>query len=124
MQQRMQNKPIDARAHGILDYVFAGIQLIVPSVIGLSPTAIKAYEAIGLGFLAANALTDTPVGLKPVFSLQDHRKIDEVSLMGQSLLTFSPFIRNDKAVLSFHLGFLGAAIANYLLTDYDHPVKK
>jgi hypothetical protein len=115
----MTNKPVKARLHGILDYAFAGVQLALPAVIGMNATAVKTYQAIGLGFLTANALTDTPVGIHPVISLPTHKKVDAVSLISQSMLTFSPFIRKDPKALSFHLGFLGAAITNYILTDYN-----
>ena len=114
----MKNKPIDARLHGLFDYAFGGVQLMAPTVLGLNLTAIKNYKLIGAGFSTVNALTDTPVGIKPVISLQAHKRIDEVSLISQSFLTLAPFIRNDKRALAFHLLFLGAAITNYLLTDY------
>jgi hypothetical protein len=39
--------------------------------------------------------------------------------VGLSLLTFTNFVRKDRAALGFHLGFLGSALANYFLTDYD-----
>lgn len=117
--RRINNKPITPKVHGIVDYVFAGIQLAAPAAIGLNPKMIRTYQMLGTGFVAVNALTDTPVALKPVISLQDHQKVDATLLVGLSLLTFSSFIRKDKAALSFHLGFLGAAVANFLLTDYQ-----
>jgi hypothetical protein len=58
------------------------------------------------------------VALKPVLTFQDHQKLDAAFLVGLSLLTFSNFIRKDKAALGFHLGFLGLAVAHFLLTDY------
>ncbi|WP_234736328.1 hypothetical protein [Tellurirhabdus bombi] len=120
----MTNKPVKAKLHGILDYAFAGVQLTLPAILGINPTAVKTYRAIGLGFLTANALTDTPAGIYPVISLPTHKKVDAASILSQSLLTFAPFIRKDQTALNFHLGFLGAAITNYLLTDYQSQPRK
>jgi glycine/D-amino acid oxidase-like deaminating enzyme/nitrite reductase/ring-hydroxylating ferredoxin subunit len=119
----MNNKPITPTIHGIADYVLAGIQLAGPSALGLNPQLIRTYQALGVSLVAVNALTDTPVAFKPVISFQAHQKVDAGFLLGLSLLTFSSFIRRDKAALRFHLGFLGAATANFLLTDY-RPEKK
>ncbi|GAB3335292.1 hypothetical protein GCM10027299_44160 [Larkinella ripae] len=115
----MDTKPITPTLHGILDYGFAGVQLAAPSALGLNGQIVKTYQALGAGFLAVNALTDTPVALKRVIPLPDHQKMDAVILTGLSLLTLASFIRKDKRALGFHLGFLGAAITNYLLTDYQ-----
>ena len=115
----MMNKPIQARGHGIIDYLFAAVQLGVPSALGLNPRFTKAYALLGTGFLTINALTDTPVGIKRVISLKGHQRADALFLTGLAALTLAGFIRRKPAARSFHLLFLGTAVANYLLTDYD-----
>ncbi|GAB3255794.1 FAD-dependent oxidoreductase [Larkinella harenae] len=122
--QTMDSKPITPKLHGILDYVFAGLQLTAPALLGLNPQTVRTYQALGTSFTVVNALTDTPVALKRVIPFEDHQKIDAAFLAGLSLLTFAKFIRNDKASLGFHLGFLGTAVANYLLTDYKGSKQK
>lgn len=66
----MTKKPVSPTLHGIIDYVFSGIQLAVPSVIGLNAPAIKTYATLGSGFLAMNAISDTPVAIKPIISFK------------------------------------------------------
>lgn len=115
----MNKKPVTPARHGIIDYVFSGIQLTVPSLLGLNDQATKTYKALGTGFLVMNALSDTPVGIKRIISFKGHQQADAAFLAGLLLLIFPNFIRKDRKVLSFHLSFLTAAITHYTLTDYN-----
>jgi hypothetical protein len=112
-------KPINAKWHGIIDYAFAAIQLLLPKALKLNKKVVKAYELQGTGFLTVNALTDTPVGIKPVLSLKTHQKIDAAALSSLALLTASKMIRKDKKALTFHLIYFAVATTNFLLTNYD-----
>ncbi|SFC35601.1 hypothetical protein SAMN05421747_10967 [Parapedobacter composti] len=112
-------KPIDAKRHGIIDYAFTGVQLLGPSLLGINGNVRKTYQALGTGFAAVNAFTDTPVGLKPVISFKGHQKADISYLLGLSLLTASSMIRKNRRALAFHLGFFAAALAHYVLTNYN-----
>ena len=114
----MNQKPVTPTLHGLIDYAFAGIQLAAPSVLGLNAPMTRTYQALGTGFLAVNALTDTPVGVKPLLSLRGHQRADAGFLVSLSLLTLAPFIRKDKAALGFHVGFLLTAVGHFALTDY------
>jgi hypothetical protein len=115
----MNTKPVTPIVHGIIDYVFSAIQIAGPSIVKLNNTATKTYGALGLGFLAVNALTDTAVGIKPVISFKGHQKADASFLAALALLTLAKPIREDKKALYFHLGFLATAIGHYALTDYN-----
>lgn len=115
----MNKKPVTPAVHGIIDYVLSGIQLTVPSLLGLNDQATKTYQGLGSGFLAMNALSDTPVGIKRTISFKGHQQADAAFLTGLSLLIFSNFIHKDRKVLSFHLSFLTVAITHYILTDYN-----
>lgn len=120
----MSNKPVKPVLHGIIDYLFSGIQLIVRKSIGLNNKACKTYQALGAGFIGMNALTDTPVGLKRTISFKDHQKADAAFLATLALLTFANNIQKDKKTLSFHLSFLTIAISHYILTDYNAVPQK
>ena len=114
----MMRKPVTPALHGMIDYVFSGVLLAGPALIGINKKAVKTYAAAGAAFLAGNALTDTPVGLQPVLSFRYHQKTDAAFLVGLSLLTLARFIHNDKKARLFHVGFLATAVAHYILTDY------
>lgn len=121
----MDTKPVTPKLHAIIDYVFSGIQMAAPLLLGLNRKAATTYGALGAGFLAINALTDTPAGLKHFLSFKKHQKADQSFLAGLSLLSFANYIRRDKRARNFHLGFLAAAIAHYILTDYNaHTLRK
>lgn len=118
-------KPITPTLHGLIDFAFSGALLAGPAVLHLNDAATKTYNAAGASILVGNAFTDTPVGLYPELTFKDHQKVDLAFLAGLSLFTLAKFIRKDKKVLPFHLGFLAAALVNYALTDYNAaPAKK
>ena len=112
-------KPISAKNHGIIDYIFSAIQIITPPILGINSKASKTFETLGTGFLVLNSLTDTPVGVKKIIPFKNHQKADACFLVATSLLTFSQMVKNDKKALAFHVGFLTFALTNYLLTDYN-----
>ena len=112
-------KPIDSTAHGIIDYAFAGAQLLLPAILKLHPKAVKTYQMVGLGLLGLNSLTTTSVGLKPVVSFKDHQKADAGLIMAMGALTASKMIQKDKKTLAFHLIFSSLTTLNYFLTDYS-----
>lgn len=112
-------KLLSPKAHSILDYVFSGVQLAAPPLLGLNSTAARTYQALGAGYTLVNALTNTPAGIKHLIPFKIHQKADIGVLAGLSLLSLASFIRKDKRALGFHLGFLAIAIANYVLTDYN-----
>lgn len=111
-------KPVSPTAHGIVDYVFTGIQLATPSLLAMNPVAARTYRILGAGFGLVNAFTNTPAGVKNLLSFKSHQKADAGFLAGLSLLGLAAFVRKDKNAMAFHLGFLALAIANYALTDY------
>ena len=114
----MDCKPITPNIHGMVDYAFSAIQMGVPRALNLNQKTTNTYCALGTGFLAINALTDTQVGIRPVISFRDHQKTDAAFLAGLSLLILYKPIRKNKKSLCFHLSFLAVAVCNYCLTDY------
>lgn len=112
-------KPVNSKAHGIIDYAFSGIQLSAPALLSLNKNARRTYQGLGAGFLVINSFTDTPVGLKRVLSFKDHQKADASFLLSLSALAMTKMIRKEKKALYFHVGFLSIAVAHYFLTNYN-----
>lgn len=115
----MTNKPITPKMHGIIDYIFSTVQAAGPEVLQLPQETKNIYRGAAAGFLAVNALTDTPVGICKVLSMKQHQLADVSMLAGMSLLTLLPIVRNNRKTLIFHLSFLTIAVAHYVLTDYS-----
>lgn len=118
LKSTQMKKPVTPQTHGIIDYVFSTVQLALPSALGLPKRAAKTYGALGAGFLAINAITDTPVAVKPLLSFKTHQRLDAAFLIGQAAMAFLPPVRKNKKTLAFHLAFLATAVTHYVLTDY------
>lgn len=112
-------KPIDAKLHGMLDYGFAAINLVGPALLNLPKQTKNIYAGLAGTLASVNAVTDTPVGVKPVMSFKNHQKADLSLLGGLALLSFAKPIREHKPSLYFHLGMFAAALTQYLLTDFN-----
>lgn len=112
-------KPIDPKTHGIIDYVYGGLQLLGPALLNLNKDARVTHQVLSTAYTGVNMLTDTPVGLKKVISMKGHKLADAGFLAGMSALTATDMIKNDKKALTFHLILLGMAAMNFILTDYS-----
>ena len=112
-------KPLSPTTHGVLDYVFSGVQMAAPALLKLNTNAARTYQVLGAGYTLVNALTDTRAGVKHLIPFKTHQRVDLGFLAGMSLLSAVSYIRKDNKALRFHLGFLAIAITHYLLTDYN-----
>lgn len=115
----MKVKPVSPTLHGINDYALAAILMIVPEILCLNKKAKRMYKGIGANILMYNAVTDHPVGFKPVISESAHRKIDLVNLAGLALSGFHKEVRKDGKALAFHAGVIALAVLNTILTDWE-----
>ena len=112
-------KPIDAKLHGMLDYGFAALNLVGPMLLNLPSQTKNIYAGLAGTLASVNAVTETPVAVKPLLSFKNHQKADLSLLGGLALLTLSKPIREHKPSLYFHLGVLAAAVTQYVLTDFN-----
>lgn len=46
----MDKKLVKPQLHGIIEYLFSTIQMVIPSAIGLNANAAKAYQVMGTVF--------------------------------------------------------------------------
>ena len=117
----MSKQPIKATAHGEIDYGFAAVNVVVPPLLGLRgpALAIPGFFAAAQGGL--NALTRTPVGLKPVVSLRTHGWVEAATIPTLALLSGrSGALSSTRAKVYF--GAMALALGTvYALTDWDAP---
>lgn len=102
-----------------MDYALATVLLVGPPALGLNKKATNVYRGLAANLITYNALTDYPAGLKPVISLDTHRKIDYANLATFAFAFFYKAIQKDKKALSFHAGVTALAVSNVLLTDWN-----
>ena len=70
-------KVIDARTHGIIDYCHAAFFLTLGFIsLKNNKGAAAASLMTGSLVLVQSLLTDYPLGVKPVFSFEEHGRID------------------------------------------------
>jgi hypothetical protein len=111
-------KPVSPTLHGAIDYVLTGVMLAAPSLLGLNNKVRNTYLALGSGFGAVDAFTDTGAGIRRLMPFRMHQKLDLSFLAGLSVLSLINPIRKDRRALYFHVAVLATAITHYLLTDY------
>lgn len=115
----MANQPVKPRTHGMVDYVFSGIQMAAPFLLGMQSTPKKIFSAMGGGLLVLNALTDTPYAVKRAIPFKDHQLIDKMLLTTLLRVMFMDSIQKNRKALFFTIGLIGVGLASYVLTDYD-----
>jgi hypothetical protein len=113
-------KTISPEMHSIIDYSFAGLELLIPPAIGMNKKAVNFYRLFAATFGGITALTDTAFGIKKKISFKQHQAADITGLAWLAASTMHGFIRKDKKALYFQLVFLALAAANVVLTDYDN----
>jgi hypothetical protein len=116
------NKPVSARAHGVLDYATVAAFLNAPMVFGFhgTPAAI-AYWLAGIHLLMTGC-TDFPVGFFMWIPFRIHGVIE---LLAGIFVLAAPWIFGFAQEIAARNFFLGIAIMLLLvvaLTDYSQRV--
>jgi hypothetical protein len=115
----MYRKPIGPTAHGVIDYAFATLNSLAPTLFGLTGPA----KAICYGFAATqgtlNALTDHPLGVKKVVPLRIHGKLETPYVPAILLLPWATGAFRQRNARLYFGAFFALAATNYLLSDYN-----
>jgi hypothetical protein len=112
-------KPISARAHGLLDYVVVVVFALAPTVLGLTGlAALLAYALAGV-HLVMTLLTAFPLGVLRVIPFRVHGLVEVV--VGPALVVLALALFSGAA-WGFYL-FMGSVIlVVWALTDYRSPI--
>ena len=86
-------KPISTRAHGVLDYLTAGMLLALPRMMGWGPGATRLLTNAAIGTLVYSLLTRYELGLVKKLPLKGHLALDGMS---GALLCAAPFLLLDE----------------------------
>ena len=111
-------KVIDAKLHGIIDYLVVVFLLAAPILFNLPPTTTLFTFALGGIHLALTMLTNTKLGLIKVIPFPIHGWIELiVSIVLVGAAFYLGGMEGDLA-RNFYLGFAGAVFVVWALTDY------
>lgn len=114
----MNAKPIGPTAHGLIDYGFVALQALAPTLFGLRGPARTLCYALAGQQLVLNALTDHPVGLRPVVPLRVHGQLETPLLPALLVLPWVTGALRQRNARRYFVSFFALALTNYLLTDY------
>ncbi len=118
LQSRL-HKTINARTHGIIDYIYAGMFLSLGFVfMKTNKRAAAASFTTGSLVLVQSLLTDYPLGVKPVIPFHTHGQIDGAFASSSWALPFLfGFSETPQAKIFTSSSLLeGAVVA---LTDFS-----
>lgn len=118
-------KLLNAKAHGIVDYLVVVFLFASPTLLGLSNLIANLTYGLGTVHLLLTALTNFPLGIVGVIPIRIHGLIE---LLVSILLISTPFFLNDMEGFSpldeyFFAGFGVAVLITWLISDYKLPVK-
>lgn len=115
----MHRRPIGPTAHGAIDYAFAAMNSLAPTLFGLTGSA----KAICYGYAATqgvlNALTDHPLAFKKLIPLRIHGALETPFVPAILLLPLLTGALKQRNARTYFSGFFALAVANYMLTDYN-----
>jgi hypothetical protein len=112
-------KPIPTLIHGLLDYATVGVLLVVPRLLGASPTLTRTVGAAGAGVLGYSLLTRYELGAVKVLPMRAHLAMDAVSGL---LLCAAPLLfRGESAAVRGFLVAKGAMELAVTATSQTEP---
>lgn len=113
-------KIVDAKLHGIIDYLVVVFLMLAPTLFGLSPVISMLTYGLGTVHLILTAFTDFQYGFIKLVPLKFHGIIE---LIVSIVLMFSPLALEDIAKSKvdefFFSGFGVAVLLTWFITDYN-----
>lgn len=112
-------KILNARTHGILDYVVVVVLALAPLVLGFTGWQAAASYALAAAHLLMTLATDFPMGAKRLIPFRTHGLIELVVAVALIVL---PWVLGDPARGPVHYFAVGLGVVLLivrLVTDYE-----
>jgi len=115
---------INAKIHGIIDYLVVVFLLAAPSLFNLPDiTSTFTYVLAGV-HLALTVLTAYGPGLINVIPLKVHGWIELIVAVALVGIAFYLGSLEDNLARNFYLCFAAAVFLTWLITDYKNPAQE
>lgn len=111
-------KILNPTIHGVLDYALAAAFLLLPGLLGFSPSAEGVSYLIGIAYVVASLVTNYPLGLFKLIPFPVHGLLE--SIMAAAWIAF-PWVlgfAGDPAARNFYVIAGVGLLAVAALTDY------
>lgn len=115
----MYRKPIGPTAHGAIDYAFAALNTLAPTLFGLTGPARAICYGLAATEWTLNGLTDHPLGVGKVVPLRMHGKLETPLVPAILALPWLTGAFKQRNARLYFGAFFAMAATNYLLTDYN-----
>jgi len=115
----MDRKPIGPTGHGAIDYAFATLSTLAPTLFGLEGPARTIGYSLPASQGLLNALTDHFIGISKLVSLRMHGKLETPYVPAILLLPWLTGAFKQRNARIYFGTFFAMAVTNYMLTDYN-----
>lgn len=114
-------KPLNARAHGMIDYTTVATVAAAPRALGFPRSAEGLAYGLAAGYLGLSLMTDYPLAAKRLLPFKGHGAA-EVAI--GAALPFLPWLlgfSDNRRARNFFLGLTAVTAVSAALTDWDAP---
>jgi hypothetical protein len=112
-------KILEPKVHGVLDYLYAGMFLLAPTLFGFSPLASTLCYIIGASHALVSLATQYPLGVVKVIPFPIHGILEAVASVGILLLPWVAGFTEDVAARNFCVAAGIALFGVWAVTDYQ-----
>lgn len=120
----MITKPIGPTAHGAIDYGFATLNALAPTLFNLKGAARSICYAFAGTQGLLNTITDHPLAVKRLVPFRLHGQLETPYVPSLLLVPWAAGALKKRKARLYFFAFFGIALANYLLTDYNANERK
>jgi len=112
------SKPISPRQHGVIDWIFLGANLVVPTLLGTSGRARGLFAAFGAIQGGLNAVT-RPYGIAKTVPFAVHGRIEKNSLPLYLVAPLALGLGREPRARAYWIALGVALVTVYNLTDWS-----
>ncbi|HYW50285.1 MAG TPA: hypothetical protein VE861_06755 [Gemmatimonadaceae bacterium] len=120
----MNAKPLGPAAHGVLDYAFAGMHAMAPTLFNLRGRARTVCYCFAASHAGIAALTDYPAGVRRTIPFDVHGKMDLGYLPALLAVPAMVGALRQRNALRYFATMFAVGSATWLLTDFSRGSKR
>lgn len=120
----MAPKLLSPTVHAALDYGLGAALMTLPRALGLNRRSTVFFGAFGAVAVVVNALTRTPLGVRPLIPFRTHRTVDLAADPVFLTLPLVIDIAREPRARALWLASSALLVGNVLLTDWSEQTRE